>query len=356
MKKWFPFLLMVFISARVCGQSDLERYLSTHYYSFSPGNGPGPALSDTLVRKLRSYRVILQAEGGSHYLSLYNDLSLMWLRFLNRQLGVTHFFFEFGHSADLLCNAGLANGDSSYWFFARRTMWNDLYTYNRSRPEKNRLHPIGIDFESRRTYVKALRLLLPGGVPPPQEIGSTLNPVLWGPDTLADCKAQIHLNAMIKKSLLLYQSTYKRYLGDGYADFEQIILNPGSCKDVLRNRNQHMAASFLAFDARLQDSIYYGELGQAHTVLNNRNVGSILNQSPGFAGRVCVINMYCDQCSTPVEAVSNWTFKKIEPDIQRYFLPLCSSGFTIFDLSDPSPAIDRFRAYGQFLIIARNQQ
>jgi hypothetical protein len=45
----------------------------------------------------------------------------------------------------------------------------------------------------------------------------------------------------------------------------------------------------------------------------------------------------------------------MEADIIRYFLPLCEGDFTLFDLSGSDPAVAPYRAYGQFLIIAKGQ-
>ena len=93
----------------------------------------------------------------------------------------------------------------------------------------------------------------------------------------------------------------------------------------------------------------------AHTVLINRNTASIINESSPFKDKVCVINLYCMNCSTVNGAVSNGYFKKMESDILEYFIPYCSSDFTLFDLSDKTEVTSKYRAYGQFLIIAKNQ-
>lgn len=69
-----------------------------------------------------------------------------------------------------------------------------------------------------------------------------------------------------------------------------------------------------------------------------------------------VVNLYCYNCTTPEEQVSNWPFQKIEGDILKYFIPYCKSGFTLFDLSDNNDLIKKYSAYGQFLIIAKDQR
>lgn len=103
------------------------------------------------------------------------------------------------------------------------------------------------------------------------------------------------------------------------------------------------------------DNIYYGELGMAHTILKNKVAASLINDLPQFKDKVCVVNLYCYNCTTEKEKVSNWPLKKIDNDIQKYFLPLCVSDFTLFDLSENSELTKKYRDYGQFLIIAKDQ-
>ena len=93
----------------------------------------------------------------------------------------------------------------------------------------------------------------------------------------------------------------------------------------------------------------------AHTILKNKVAATIINNSPKFKDKVCVINLYCYNCSTYKEQVSNWPLKKIEKDILEYFLPYCSSDFTLFDLSDDIELTKKYSDYGQYLIIAKNQ-
>ena len=117
-----------------------------------------------------------------------------------------------------------------------------------------------------------------------------------------------------------------------------------------------MAENFLALDREITAPVYYGEFGMAHTILkNHRLLASIINDSAPFKNKVAVINLYCYNCTTPEEGASNWALNGIEKDILRYFLPLCEGDFTLFDLSGSDPVVAPYRAYGQFLIVAKGQ-
>ena len=80
-------------------QGDLRHYLDTHHYSFSLDTGFTGAIADTLRTKLAGFRLILQAEGGSHYLNFYEKLELDWLLYLHRSMGLIHFVAEAGASS-----------------------------------------------------------------------------------------------------------------------------------------------------------------------------------------------------------------------------------------------------------------
>lgn len=348
------FIICLIGTLTTYAQNDLNQYLKTHSYSFSLDKGFDQSTSDVLQQKLSQYKIVLQAEGGSHYLDIYTQLPFVWLSFLNTRFGLTRFFFETGHSADLLFNKYLETGDTSYIFIKDKTFWRLLYAFNAGLPENKRITTLGIDFESSYTYVKALKLILPSTVPP-VNIQPSIELIKAANDTFRNCDYILSIKSELKKNLLNNKESFIQYFGDKYLDFERLVLNAGSCKDKYKNRNNNMAANFLAFDKAFNNTVYYGELGEAHTVLINKNTASILNNSAAFKDKVCVVNLYCYNCTTPEEKVSNWPLAKIEKDILQYFLPYCTSDFTLFNLSDKSDIIKKYSEYGQFLIIAKDQ-
>lgn len=169
------------------------------------------------------------------------------------------------------------------------------------------------------------------------------------------CDYIVALNSKLKEGINNNPAEFQKYFSKNFSDIKQIVFNNGSCNDAQKNRNKNMAENFLSFDNKENDRIYYGQLGMAHTILKNKTTASYLNENPKFKNKVCVINTYCYNCSTPKEQVSNWQVHKIEPDILKYFLPYCNKDFTLFDLSDNIELTKKYRAYGQFLIIAKNQ-
>jgi hypothetical protein len=349
-------LILLFLHLAAPAQNDPSRYLSTHHYPFSLEKGFEGPLADTLHARLTPYRLILQAEGGSHFLTIYERLELDWLIFLHERMGMTHFIGELGVSNAVLVNKYLETGDRALYPFHKITFLDGLRQYNQQLPAGQRLVLTGVDFERPSTYTRGLKLLLPGQ-PPPETIAAAIELIRQAPDSGYDCDGTLHLNERLKETLADHEQDFKAYLGSTYADFEKIVRSNGSCKDPLRNRNGHMAENFLALDREITAPVYYGEFGMAHTILkNHRLLASIINDSDPFKGKVAVINLYCYNCTTPEEGASNWALKGIEKDILRYFLPFCKGDFTFFDLSGSDPVVAPFRAYGQFLIIAKGQR
>jgi len=349
-------LLFFLTTSLSYAQPPLTSYLQSHHFSFSLDSGFNNTTSNQLKLSLKDKKLVLQAEGGSHSLNFYTTLPFVWIRFLHENFGLTHAFFEMGRTTSLLINQYLQTGDTGSMPPAiNKTLWRSLYAYNATLPPAQRITTLGPDFESRASYLKAMKLLLPA-TDSPSDIKQAIDLIKNTSDTLKVCDSIIRINDALKESLTRHKASFQQWLGPNYPIFEGIVLNHRNCNDRYNNRNPNMASNFLGFDAELKDPIYYGELGEAHTLLNNHNtVGAILNRSGPFGGKVAVCNLYCYNC-TATEEVSNWPLKKIEPDIIKYFLPLCKPGFTLFDLSGDDPSIKKYREYGQFLIIARDQQ
>lgn len=358
MTKLITLFILTLLSLTIHAQTDINQYLKTHHYSFTLDKGFDQVTIDTLEQKLGNYKLVILGEGGSHFLKFYEPLRFVWVKFLSKHFGLTNFFLEFGHSSDILCNKFLQTGDTSFLPKARftsiKTFWNRLYSYNTTQPKSEQVKSFGIDFERTHSYCEALKLLLPN-YDPPVKIKETIELIKNSNDTLNDCDYVVALNSKLKEAINDNPTYFQEYFSTNFDDIKQIVFNNGSCKDAQKNRNKNMTENFLSFDKKENDKIYYGQLGMAHTILKNKNTTSYLNDNSKFKNKVCVINTYCYNCSTPEEQVSNWQIHKLEKDIFEYFLPYCNSDFTLFDLTDNIELTKKYREYGQFLIIAKNQ-
>jgi hypothetical protein len=355
MTKILSIVILIAFSFTTYAQVDITQYLKTHHYYFTLDKGFDQQTTDTLKKKLSAYKLILQAEGGSHDLNIYKKIPLIWVTFLNKYFGLTHVFLEFGHSAAVCANNFLVTNDTSNLYDSSSIeYWRQYSMLNSALPDERKVKFFGIDFNRSKSYFKALKKIIPNKQSP-ENIKSSIALIKSANDSLKDCSYLLDFNATLKQDLTINKPDYVTYLGERYKDFERIVMSKGTCNDVYKNRNYNIAGNFLSFDAESNDSIYYGELGMAHTILKNKVAATIINNSLKFKYKVCVINLYCYNCTTNKEQVSNWPLKKIEKDILQYFLPYCSSDFTLFDLSGNIELTKKYSDYGQYLIIAKNQ-
>ena len=348
-------IFFILLCLTTYGQEDINKYLSNHHYSFSLDKGFDKKTKDTLKLKLNNYKLILQAEGGSHYLKFYEQLPFMWVKFLNTNFNLKHFFFEFGATGAVCGNKFLETGDTSFLGSGKVRDWQQYFQLNSNLENSNKTKVFGVDFNQPKNYFKSLNILLPKSAPP-KTISNIIELIRNGSDSSKDCNYIVKINSQIEKDLLLNTQDYIQFLGTSFKDFKRIATNKGTCKDVFRNRNNNLASNFISYDNDINEKMYYGELGMAHTNLSSKgDAATIINNTPKFKDKVCVISLYCYNCTTEKEKVSNWSLKSIEKDIQKYFLPFCVSDFTLFDLSDNIELTKEYRAFGQYLIIVKDQ-
>lgn len=341
------------------GLSSPDSYLAGHHYPLTPDDQHLAENKTRFAGKLEGYKILMLAEGGSHFLDLYDDLEYHFLRLMAEGSGVRTMVLECGSATALLCNKYLETGDTTYlppFNAGAFVFWGRIYRYNAGLPPDQRIKIAGIDFESPRAYFKAFRLLLPAG-PAPTPIAAAIGLLRNSPDTLP-CTEMTRIDKQVKQSLRSDETTWKEYFGQHFEEAKLIITNQGSCRDVYKNRNRNMKVRLEELDARLQEKLYFCVLGMAHTTLRGNNIAHALttdDKSPFFQ-KVAVINTYCDQCSTPKEPVSNWPLKEMENDIRSTLIGYCTQDITLFDWSQPvDPATTRWRSFGQYLLIARNQ-
>ena len=355
------FLLPVLIqSDKMFSQGNLSDYLKNNAYPLALNQPPPEKVNAVFSAIAKDSKIIFLGESGSHYLKFYAPLEAYFLITLNRVLGVKTFLIEGASAAAFLCNKYLQTGDTTYlpkFKYDRLLFWKLILQYNQAIPVANRLKVIGVDFESPSSYFKALNYLLPEGLAP-EKIASEAALIKSNTQPV-NCGELLRIDKRLKKSLQENTDEWKKYTGANFSDLYTIISNEGSCKDVYRDRNKNLKKRFLAFDAVLNEPIYYAEFGQAHTALNGpMHFAALLNndRDTRFYNKVTVINTYCRDCTTTAEPVSNWVLEKMEKDVQAELVPLANANFTLFDFSRDASLTEKYFKYGQLLLIVKNKQ
>ena len=354
MTKFFLINTFLFFTLTTLAQGNISEYLKSHNYSFDIDKGFDQITVDSLKTKLAPYKLIIQSE-QNHTLNFYKKLPIVWIKYLNANFNLTHFFLEWGHATDVLANNYLKKGDSSFLFTKDKEFWKSLFAYNTNIEKNLKLHYLGVDFERNRTYIKALKFILPKNAPT-ENIKSSIELIKSLNDSIDDCDYILTINKKLTNSLKNNKEEFEKYFSESYTDFERIILNRGNCNDVYKDRNGNMAKTFLSFDEQYKSTMYFGELGMAHTSLNNKlTTASIINKSDRFKNKICIVNTYCYNCTAQNKEIENWYLRKIEKDILQNLLPFCTSDFTLFDFSENIEMTKPYSNYGQFLIIVKNQ-
>jgi len=77
MKKCLVFLISIVCVLRGGAQVAISSYLDNHHYSFTLEKGFDKETASMLKERLANYRLIIQGEGGSHDLIIYNRLPVI---------------------------------------------------------------------------------------------------------------------------------------------------------------------------------------------------------------------------------------------------------------------------------------
>lgn len=354
-------IFVAIIPVTISAQNDLQAYLKNNTYSLSLEQPASEQLTALFQKMAGSSKLILLGESGSHFLKFYSVLEANMLIHLNRSVGLKTFIIEAGSSTAYLCNKYLATGNSDILpkFSQERSyiFWKLIYQYNQSIPPTQQLKVIGIDFESPISYFKALNDLLPRS-PAPESITKEIN-LIRASTMPVTCNELSKIDNLLKISLKKNRAAWQQFTGAAFDEVYTIISNKGACKDALANRNKNLKNRFLIFDTKLQEPIYYGQLGQAHTTLDNKqHFAALLNndRNTRFYNQVSVVNTYCHNCKTDVEPVSNWVLQKIEKDIQQELVQPSHPALTLFDFSGAPLLTGKYLRYGQYLLIAKDQE
>lgn len=295
-----------------------------------------PSLLDT---SLAPNDVFLSGE--AHGVAEMKDVRLALLKYLHDRAGVRYLLVESGYGSTLLVQKYLDTGDEAWlkesfrllqgtFAFSRQSYdgWKDIYEWNMSLPEADRVRIAGIDVEHQAgTGFSCLRSLLPDQAPPNSsaEIAS-LSARLKETATKASVSRD-EADALLKdleQSLAANASAWQEYLGKDLFDFNFTVKTIRQGLDFYgqnadaRFREESMFSNFVEVYAHLGGGKFYGQIGNAHVLLQ-RNIDETLchlmnsdSRSP-VVGKVVSIPTFFEGCESVVDP-SKWTVKKYTDD------------------------------------------
>jgi hypothetical protein len=216
---------------------------------------------------------------------------------------------------------------------------------------------IGIDFERGQGMHKMLTAIMNRVGKENAEKVYVLAPYLRDTGYVKyDAKAFKRFYRKTQEDFYRDSSTLKGLLGAEYTDFKYLLTN-NNINTPYGARNGPMADNLLAEIVPMDGSAtYFLDCGMDHSRPNIK--GSLVNrlsESDVLKGKISVMNVVCDSCTTSVEPTSNWAFPFMKGSVMESFRNAAGSDIVLFDLSALPEQYDYIRAYGDMLVFGRHQ-
>lgn len=352
------------LSPSVIGDAEASSYLQAHHAAVVL-DGANKNANGLQLLDIGAYDIFL---AGEYHATKKNfTIKSGLLKHLNQTAGVNHLLLESGYASAAYINLYLKSGDRDIlndfmsnlkgtfsYTIEHAQFWQDLYIYNQSRPEEQRISAVGVDIEHQwNSVVKYLKALIAENRAP-----DTIKPAI----TQLRMHNGVYNQAQIEKIITTlsedldhHQSDYQEFLGEDFFDFEFSVKNCMSGIDAYsdtssfaKKREAYIWENFKTIYAHLGGVKMFGQWGAEHVYqtpcateyvsADDKRFAIFLNQpdSP-VTGKVCSI-MYVYSSS------AMWN-KNGSLDITNGSLvqtavldPYTTSDYTLFDLrAEASP-------------------
>jgi len=362
MRKIFLIVLVlnVFCSKVRSQEVNLQEYLSKHQYSIHVNADSSLLFSSTLQEalsaKMKDKKLFIFGEGGSHFLILNHKLLQVLKKYFIVN-GMRYFFVESDPGYAVAVNSYI---NSSY-------LNSELPFYKEYKPDFDDLKKmfnqgheityVGIDFTRPRSFQLAISNIAK------HLDENTINKITviapYVKDTIYltyDLKRFIKYYKDIRNDFARDSSTLKTLLRDQFSDFKELLTNANT---ALPNgdRDHPMAENLLnKLNSDPGAYISFLDCGGYHSRPNQKGtLANILSKSVELSGKIVVLNVFCENCITKVEKVSNWTLPFMKGTILESFSSAAKDDIVLFDLSELSSDYQYIKEYGDYLLYARNQ-
>ncbi len=351
MKTAWLLACMVCLSTISRGQDkpDLSAYLQKHRYAITLSD---PKTFAMLPSLMGSHNVLINGEGASHELRLYDTLQLA----IRRQLLQQHLkvaLIEYGRDMAYLLTQYL-NGDSA---IVSKFQPSGLIPYKPFRGSAT-FRVAGIDFERSEPFHLAVIYVLRGLNK--SMLSETKDFITMITDSSYVHSSEKDFSAFYKKvsaAFTAQDATLRKELGDHYETLKYLCTNPNTTKRN-ENRNPALARNFLQEIATFDSTAtYYCEIGNAHSKPNDKgSLAAILSEEPMLKGRLMVMNTYCEDCRTedgPTSASYN-RLSFMKGDRLDAFRSAATGSITLYDLSELAGDNEYMKESGSLLLFVRN--
>ncbi len=378
---------------------DARNYLQNHYQALDLN--ADKALGPIYGKAAQGNSIFLL---GSYYGVGYNHaIRMKALKYFKNESNFKYLIIETGHSTAQFLNSYLATGNTGtldyvfnhmegtlYWTRERYEFFKDLYEYNNTLSENDKITCVGIDVEQVLVHaVDYLNQFLDSGVEPPQNIKDDIDKLkMFKSEGEYDYTEIKNFAAGFFDNVTQYRDDYETYLpADSYDVFHSVAQNlvrkfqydqlQGINEwEMNRRREAAMFDNFLFFDEYYpgNDKKYFGQMMASHVFQSQVDnltwfAGYLTADGSSYHGKVhSTVFLYRDCTALTIKngeyatgEYGNYSFS------EEVFNKYADTDITMFRLNgENSPFSEEIQGYGifngrttdycQYIILVKNSE
>lgn len=267
-------------------ENEIINYLNNNYSQINLNNEDYSDLA-ILDKDLENKEIFLTGE--VHGIKINADLHMKFLKYFKEKTDFKYYLSEVSYSNAYFLNKYLETGDKqiledifevlkgSYsWNKDNFQFWIDLYNYNNTLTDDERIQIIGIDIELQPTTSYRYLVDIIPDEEPPLEIKRTINRIITTFDRLmiSESGSNYGNTKELKKDMLEKEEIYRSYLGENYYGFKTVVNNLINYEIAFKNkrnqvdwnnlRDKMVYDNFTTTQRRIPKGKFFGQWGVNH--------------------------------------------------------------------------------------------
>jgi len=347
----------------------LDKYLDSHSIELSVSESK---LENLDFIDTSNSSIFLTAE--EHGIAANAELKMEFTKYFKKQVNFKYLLSESPISYAYVINQYLESGDEEIlrniyknlkginnWNKQNYNYWLELYAFNSTLPEEERIEVIGVDVEHQPyiAYQCLIELL------PDSEVPHSIEPAISElKDTFKILTSRSRLtNPIIESSNMILDSIseneecFEQYLGSNFVTFKLInqnVINKGTI-DLVSNdykqwynyRDKMMFDNFRILKPKSDESTFFGQLGMNHTFQSKQDdiqwfASYLDSEQSEYNNKVLTIAYNYVNCSKTSrghgDSYTEHVFNRVYPFIDKYYskmYPKDASNQVLYEIGTP---------------------
>ncbi len=337
-----------------------DEYLKKNYADLNLQEEENFSGLELLDKDLKDKKIIFAGE--YHNLDQNQIVELKLLKYFQKEAGVNYYLEEIGHADAHFINKYLESGDETilkdyfdiyknqkYYTEERYDHFIDVYRFNQTLPDDEKIKIVGADIESQATYEYILEV-----VKDKDSLTDELKTVLsklkdfnYNSKTSYE-NISTSINELIE-DIKNNEEKYKSIFKEDFYGFKLVIknlynfmnsyLNSSDSGEYRIKRDSHIYENFKLIDSKLENPVYFGQWGSYHvfqdTLYHNdysldiNYFAALLNKDKDYKGKILSINYGY----YPYKTAKSHNYSYIDDELFKDYLN-SDSNATIFKLNN----------------------